>query len=102
MLILFRIVLSYRVRNYENRLEISNDTHSFKHPAEHVYTFSDLVQAKAEVLVVKGEDVAETISNVVSMYEIHKLVVGDSSQGNFIRYLTCSVINNGELHASKC
>uniref|UniRef100_A0A0E0EGP8 RING-type E3 ubiquitin transferase n=1 Tax=Oryza meridionalis TaxID=40149 RepID=A0A0E0EGP8_9ORYZ len=42
-------------------------------------------KAKAEVLVVKGEDVAETISNVVSMYEIHKLVVGDSSQGNFIR-----------------
>uniref|UniRef100_A0A0D9XMG9 RING-type E3 ubiquitin transferase n=1 Tax=Leersia perrieri TaxID=77586 RepID=A0A0D9XMG9_9ORYZ len=42
-------------------------------------------KAQAEVLVVKGEDVAETISNVVLTYEIHKLVVGVSSQGNFVR-----------------
>ncbi|WVZ57626.1 hypothetical protein U9M48_007988, partial [Paspalum notatum var. saurae] len=42
-------------------------------------------KVEAEVLVVKGEDVAETISGVVSACEIHKLVVGVSSQGNFMR-----------------
>jgi len=42
-------------------------------------------KVEAEVLVVKGDDVAETISGVVSACQIHKLVVGVSSQGNFLR-----------------
>ncbi|CAL4915571.1 unnamed protein product [Urochloa decumbens] len=42
-------------------------------------------KVEAEVLVVKGDDVAETISGVVSACQIHKLVVGVSSQGNFMR-----------------
>ncbi|KAG8083802.1 hypothetical protein GUJ93_ZPchr0010g10129 [Zizania palustris] len=42
-------------------------------------------KAGVEILVVKGEDVAETISNVISTYKIHKLVAGVSSQGNFAR-----------------
>ncbi|KAL5231536.1 hypothetical protein ABZP36_030312 [Zizania latifolia] len=42
-------------------------------------------KAGVEILVVKGEDVAETISNVVSTYKIHNLVAGVSSQGNFAR-----------------
>ncbi|KAG2550524.1 hypothetical protein PVAP13_9KG334400 [Panicum virgatum] len=42
-------------------------------------------KVEAEVLVVKGDDVAETISGVVSACQIHKLVVGASSQGNFMR-----------------
>ncbi|KAL6641458.1 hypothetical protein ACP70R_019639 [Stipagrostis hirtigluma subsp. patula] len=53
-------------------------------------------QVDAEVLVVKGDDVAETISGVVSACEIHKLVVGVSSQGKFVRMSkgtrTCSRI----------
>jgi K+-sensing histidine kinase KdpD len=44
------------------------------------------IQVEAEVLVVKGDDVAETISGVVSACQIHKLVVGVSSKGNFMRY----------------
>ncbi|OQU89471.1 hypothetical protein SORBI_3002G196800 [Sorghum bicolor] len=42
-------------------------------------------KVEAEVLVVKGDDVAETISGVVLACQIHKLFVGVSSQGNFIR-----------------
>ncbi|KAF8728108.1 hypothetical protein HU200_018687 [Digitaria exilis] len=42
-------------------------------------------KVEAEVLVVKGDDVAETISGVVSACQIHKLVVGVSSEGNFMR-----------------
>ncbi|PAN48475.1 hypothetical protein PAHAL_9G384400 [Panicum hallii] len=42
-------------------------------------------KVEAEILVVKGDDVAETISGVVSACQIHKLVVGVSSQGNFMR-----------------
>ncbi|RLN15699.1 U-box domain-containing protein 35-like [Panicum miliaceum] len=42
-------------------------------------------KVEAEILVVKGDDVAETISGVVSACQMHKLVVGVSSQGNFMR-----------------
>lgn len=42
-------------------------------------------KVEAEVLVVKGDDVAETISDVVLACQIHKLFVGVSSHSNFIR-----------------
>ncbi|KAL5658163.1 hypothetical protein ACJX0J_031326, partial [Zea mays] len=42
-------------------------------------------KVEAEVLVVKGDDVAETISGVVLACQIHKLFVGVSSHSNFIR-----------------
>jgi hypothetical protein len=55
----------------------------FEWPALHLRY---LVQVEAEVLVVKGDDVAETISGVVLACQIHKLFVGVSSHSNFIRY----------------
>ncbi|PWZ12995.1 U-box domain-containing protein 35, partial [Zea mays] len=42
-------------------------------------------KVEAEVLVVKGDDVAETISGVILACQIHKLFVGVSSHSNFIR-----------------
>ncbi|KAK3153298.1 hypothetical protein QOZ80_2BG0170410 [Eleusine coracana subsp. coracana] len=42
-------------------------------------------KVEAEVLVVKGDDVANTISGVVSACQINKLVVGVSSQGKLVR-----------------
>ncbi|XP_035816901.1 U-box domain-containing protein 35 isoform X2 [Zea mays] len=50
-------------------------------------------KVEAEVLVVKGDDVAETISGVVLACQIHKLFVGVSSHSNFIssRALGCSL-----------
>lgn len=60
------------------------------------------VQVEAEVLVVKGDDVAETISSVVSACQIHKLVVGVSSQGNFMRYSEIALkLINYELYMEK-